>query len=121
MASTLNVTTALVNDHYLITASLADGGTLPKEIFIYTNPGDGTLGEFFGTCNIQELGRLTIATPGTAQPTYGNKYLRYGQAKIIVPLGNDPTAVASALVKNVTTLSLAYAAQTSSTASYSIP
>ena len=65
MASTLNIVTSVVQDHYLITGSLAQGGTLPREIFIYTNTtGDGTLGEFFGTCNLQELGDCLKLTLG---------------------------------------------------------
>jgi hypothetical protein len=121
MASTLNVTTTLVTDHYLITASLALGGTLPREVFIYENTGDGTLGNFYGTCNVQELGRLAIFTLGTPQPTFGNKYLRHWEAKIKVPLDQDPVPVVDTLLLHVKLLSTAYAAQQGTSASYIIP
>lgn len=121
MASTLNVTTTLSGDHWLITGSLADGGTLPKEIFIYTNTGDGNLGTFYGTCNVEELGKLQVLTLGQTIPLFGNKYVRYGQIKIEVPIDENPQAAIDALVLNVKTLSKAYAAQSGSSASYNIP
>lgn len=121
MSSTLNVQTNVVGDHYLISGGIASGGSLPQSIFIYTNTGNGTLGEFFGTCNVQEVGRLQPFTLGTPIPTFGNKYIRYDQIKIKVPLGENPVPVVTALVKNVSDLSLAYAAQMSTSASYIIP
>lgn len=120
MATTLNTQTAVAGDHYLITGSVADGGTIPKEIFIYTNSGTGALGDFFGTCSLQELGRLAIFTLGTPIPVFGNKYVRYGEIKIKVPLDEDPVAVINALVKNVTSLSKAYSAQTTTSSSFVI-
>ncbi len=121
MASTLNINVAVSVDHYLITGSLATGGTLPREIFIYTNTGDGVLGEFYGTCNVQELGRLQIFTAGVPQTIFGNKYLRHSEVKIKVSLEDSYQSVISALVTNVKALSLAYAAQVSVSTSYQIP
>jgi hypothetical protein len=111
----------MAGDHWLVTGSLADGGTLPKEIFIYENTGDGTLGTFSGTCNLQELGRLQIITLGTPQPVFGNKYLRHSQIKIDVALQDSPSSVVLALVANVKALSVAYANQVSTSTSYPIP
>lgn len=121
MPSTLNVQTTVTGDHYLITGSLAVGSSLPLAIFIYVNTGDGTLGEYYGTCAVQEIGRLQPFTLGTPIPTFGNKYIRYDQIKIKVPLDENPSAVVTAIVKKVTELSLAYAAQLSTSASYIIP
>ncbi len=90
MSSTLNIQTNVVGDHFLVTGSIVAGGSLPQSVFIYTNTGDATLGEFFGTCNVAEMGRLQPFTLGTPIPTFGNKYIRYDQIKIKVPL-SDPT------------------------------
>jgi hypothetical protein len=121
MSSTLNIQINLSGDHNLITGSLAAGGTLPQAVFIYENTGTGALGTFFGTCNVQELGRLQVFTPGTAIPLFGNKHVRHDQIKIVVPLDKDPSAVVNALVQNVKTLSLAYARELSVSTSYNIP
>jgi hypothetical protein len=123
MATTLFTTTALVGDHWEITGGLDYLGTLPREVFIYTNTGDGTLGEFYGTCNLQELGRLKIFTgtsPGP-QPIFGNKYLRSAELKIKVALQDDPAVVLAALIKNVKDLSASYARQQTVSATYIIP
>ena len=119
MSSTLLVTTELVNDHWVITATIQPGGVLPPEIFIYYNAG-AVLGEFFGTCSVDELNRLQIFS-GTPIPTFGNKYVRYGQAKIIVDLETQATQVISGLVTNVKALSMAYQANTTITQTYTIP
>lgn len=104
MSSTLSITTELIEDHYLITAEILPGGTLPKEIFIYENNGSDTLGSFYGTTSVEELGRLQIFL-GSAIPTFGNRFYRYEKAKIKVSLQDDPVAVANSLVKNVILLS----------------
>jgi hypothetical protein len=121
MASTLDIVTNVVGDHYLITGSLRVGGSLPREIFIYENTGGITLGDFYGTCNVQELGRLQIFTPGTAIPLFGNRYVRNAEVKIKVALTDDPVAVVSALVNNVKSLSTAYSQQVTTTSSFNIP
>lgn len=104
MASKLLVTTELVVDHYLVTAEIQDGGSLPKEIFIFENSGTATLGKFYGTCSASELGRLQVFT-GNAIPVFGNRWVRASPAKIIVSLGDDPASVVAGLVKNVLSLS----------------
>jgi hypothetical protein len=121
MSSTLNVQITTVGDHHLITGSVTPGGTLPTAIFIYENTGDGTLGDFFGTCDLGELGRLPVLTLGTPIPLFGNMYVRYDQIKIKVPLGADADAVVADLVTNVKSLSTSYANQLPVNLSYNIP
>lgn len=120
MSSTLNVVTELQGDHYLITAEVQTGGTLPKEIFIYENRGDNVLGTYYGTCSVEELGRFQIFS-GTTIPTFGNKYYRYGQAKILVALSDDPVSVVNALIKNVKLLSTTLQTKITTSANYIIP
>jgi len=120
MTTTLNVLTELEGDHYLVTAAVQPGGTLPVEIFVYTNTGTNILGEFFGTCSVEELGRLPIFS-GTTIPIFGNRFVRYNQAKIIVTTQDDPSTVITALVKNVTALSKALQTKINTSSNYIIP
>ena len=120
MSSSLTVVTELRGDHYLITANVVAGGTLPQEIFIYENSGTDVLGDFYGTCSVDELGRFQIFS-GTPIPTFGNRFIRYGQAKIIVALNDDPVAVVTALIKNVKLLSVTLQTKTNTSATYIIP
>lgn len=120
MASTLQVVTELKEDYYLITATVQPGGTLPAEIFIYENNGSNVLGSFFGTCSFEELGRFQIFN-NVAIPTFGNKYYRYGEAKIKVALTDDPVSVVVALTKNVTALSTALQTKITVSQNFIIP
>lgn len=120
MPSTLTITKELLTDHWLVTAQLAAGSSLPPEIFLYINPGTAALGTFFGTCSVDDITRLKTYT-GVTVPLFGNKYLKYNQAKIIVALESDVSAVITTLVKNVTNLSIAYKSKVTTTQSYTIP
>lgn len=120
MSSILNITKELLVDHWLITAQLASGASLPPDIFLYLNTGTNVLGEYFGTCSVNDITRLTTYT-GVTVNIFGNKYLKYSQAKIKVALEDDTLAVITALVKNVTNLSIAYKAKVTTTQSYTIP
>jgi hypothetical protein len=120
MSSSLIVTKELVGDHWLVTAELSQDSTLPIDIFAYTNTGTSSLGEFFGTCWLKDLTNLSIFD-GTPLPTFGNKYVRYRQAKIKVLLEDDVDSVINALVHNVEQLSLAYASKTNTTEVFPIP
>lgn len=120
MASTINVITELQGDHYLITATVQAGGTLPREIFVYENSGSNTLGNFYGTCSVEELGRFQIFT-GTAIPTFGNRFVRYQEAKIHVNLSDDPISVVNSLIKNVKLLSTTLQTKITTSANYIIP
>lgn len=120
MPSVLTVVKTFIEDHWEIEASLNPGGSLPNEIFVYENSGGPQLGDFFGTCSLAELQRLQIFT-GQAIPKFANKYLRYGQAKIIVTSESDVQGVITALVNNVKSLGQAFSSATPETHSYQIP
>ncbi len=120
MASNVNTTIELVEDHYLITAEVQSGGTLPKEIFLYENSGTEILGEFYGTCSLEELSRLQIFT-GAALQSFGNRFVRYGTAKIKVLLKDDPAAVVTALLNNIKLLSTSLSTKTTISSTHLIP
>ncbi len=119
MSSQLSVTVELVDNSWQVTAELVSGSTLPSAIFVYTNTGTEQLGEFFGTCSVTDLTRLSEFT-GTAIPTFGHQYVRYPQAKIRVDVWDDVSLVVQALLTNVRSLSTAYFASASTTTIYDI-
>ena len=111
MTTTVTIVTTVEKDHYLITGQVNPGGTLPQEIFIYENNGEPSLGTFWGTCSVSELGSIQIFT-GTAIPIFGNRFVRSKDIKILVDLNAIPSAVVTALINNVKSLSASYNAQT---------
>jgi hypothetical protein len=118
MSNSLNVTKTLDKDNWEIVCELTTESSLPKEIFIYTNTGTDDLGEFFGTCSVEELGRLQIFS-GVAIPKFGNKFVRYPQVKIQVKVGEDVNAVIDRIAINIRKLALEYASY--QTVSYIVP
>jgi len=105
--STLNVTTTLNGSQYVVTASLAPGGLLPPNIFIYTNLGTTDLGDYIGVAALSELTRLQPFT-GVAIPVFGNSFVLYSSATTTLPPGVSSSALVATLVSEVQALSTAY-------------
>lgn len=120
MTTQVNTNIKLVDDHWEVTAEVVPGGTLPLEVFTYENTGTAELGTYYGTCSVEELGFFQIYT-GVTIPLFGNRFVRYGQAKIVVSLSDDPKAVVSTIIKNLTRLSLAYQSRGEIAETYTIP
>lgn len=120
MTSQLTVTKELTPDHWYVTASIGANQTLPQNIFLFTNTGDLSLGVYSGVVSFNDLDRIQVYDGITMFPTFGNKYLRYNQAKINVGFTEDVNTVITNLVASVETLSVAYQAQSSSTTVYTI-
>ena len=101
----------------MITARVVAGSSLPTDIFIYENvftpPQVTSLGEFLGVCNVNELTRLRSFT-GEYTPIFGNKFLKYSEAKIEVSSGEDIETTILGLANDVKKLSYEYAANISS-------
>ena len=119
MASILQVTTELSGSNILITAEVLEGGTLPRDIFIYENTGTETLGSYYGVCTITELGRLLVFS-NSPIPKFGNKFVRYNSAKIKVGLDYNYEEIIAVLKKNVENLSRSLQIQTTKTSTYVI-
>lgn len=120
MSSQLEVNKTLSDDHWVVTAEITSSSLLPQAIFIYTNNGTEVLGDFFGTCSVDELNRLR-QFEGQPIPLFGNKYIRHTQAKIKVSIEADANAVIAALVQNVKRLSIEYQSKPSITTIVQIP
>lgn len=120
MASQLTVHKELTPDHWYVTASIGANQTLPQYIFLYTNTGNLTLGVYSGVVSFEDLTRIETYDGSTVFPTFGNKYLRYNQAKINVGFTEDVDTVITNLIASVQTLSTAYQAGADSTTVYTI-
>ena len=108
MASNLNITTQLNSEFQMtVTALITPGGTIPTDIFIYENTGGTTLGQYIGVCNLDEYRRLNVFT-GTATPIFGNKFVRWTSANVVIPLDADPGLTVATITSGVQALSLEF-------------
>lgn len=80
---------------------------LSGDIFIYLNTGTTALGEYQGVCNIDEMARMQVYNPSLAIPIFGNKFVRYNTAKIVLGLTDDYTIVVARLKASIKALSVA--------------
>ena len=114
MSASLSVTKDLMEDHWLLTISVVDGSDIPKSIFVYTNSGGNSLGEYYGVCDVNDFTRLKAFT-GEAVPVFGNRFLKHDQAKIKVQLQDDVSQVILETVDSVNLFRTSYLAVRTST------
>lgn len=119
MADSITLTTELQGDNWSITGSVTPGGVLPPDIFVYKNTGTTTLGSYVGVCKLSELQRIQIWN-GEAIPKFGNKFVRSNQAKITLPVSEDPSKVTFNIINTAKALKLEMLAASSSTTVYTI-
>jgi hypothetical protein len=119
MSSQILVNTRLVDDQWIITATVQPGGTLPLNIFVYNNTGTTTLGSYIGVCNLEELTRLQTWA-GAAIPEFGNRFVKYGQAKITIASNENPEDVVTNLTFTAGLLSQQILSQGNVTNTYTI-
>jgi hypothetical protein len=121
MASSLSVTTQLTeNNQVEILAEVVSGGTLPRDIFIYENRGTTELGNYIGVCDLEEYQRLSTFT-GTVIPGFGNKFVKYTQAKILLDVTDDINRVINNITNTATFLSFSLSNSASTTQIINIP
>lgn len=118
MPNTLTINTALVTDHWEITGTMS-AGTLPAEVFIYTNINTNVLGVYSGVCGLDELSRLQTYTGGVI-PIFGNRFIRTNTINIIVSLDTDTTSIINDIVASINLLSTSYKAKNNSTKVFTI-
>jgi len=123
MTSSLQITKELSSSNtWEITATVIPGGSLPLDIFLYLNTGTTELGEYQGVADIDEYQRFTTFV-GTSIPKFGNKFVKYGQAKIKLDINNTetPEGVIKIITDSVKALSSAFQNAPSTTTIISIP
>lgn len=113
-SSQLQIVTQLDGDQYTITASILPGGYLPQNIFLYSNTGTTTLGDYWSVANTDELTRFQVWA-GVAIPKFGNAFVRSNQAKITVDVQHNAASVIQNITNSVTSLSAALKLAASST------
>ncbi|MNK27649.1 hypothetical protein D3C87_460110 [compost metagenome] len=113
-STSIEITTQIEGDKIVVTAKVLDNSFLPDEIFIYKNNGTTTLGDYYGICDKDELTRFQVWS-GTAIPVFGNQFVRYGSAKIVLDIQADVQRTIDNLVKTATDLSTALKTASSST------
>lgn len=119
MTDSVQVTTELSGDTWLITASVTPGGVLPLDIFTYENTGEAQLGRYVGVCNLNELKRLQVWQE-VSIPKFGNRFVRTNQAKINLSLDSDPSVTVNLIVATAKTLKTEIMAAASTTTVYPI-
>lgn len=121
MASSLKIIKELSNDNtWEIVASIEPGGELPLDIFIYENTGNTTLGEYQGVCSVDQYQKYQTFD-FKAIPMFGNKYVKFTQAKIKVTNETESNQATSVLISDVKALSAAFKGSSSSTTLIDIP
>jgi hypothetical protein len=118
--SQLQITTTLDGDQYTITAQILPGGSLPQDIFLFSNTGTSELGDYWGVANTDELTRFQVWN-GVAIPKFGNSFVRYSSAKITLNVQEDAASVIQTITNGVTNLSAALKLAASSTQVIIIP
>lgn len=120
MTSQLQVTQVLGPDGlWVVTGEILTGSSLPLDIFLYLNTGTTSLGVYQGVANLGEYQRIQTFT-GTAIPVFGNKFVKYTQAKIIACPNADLSKTVTNLTTNVQNLSTAFESAASTTNVYTI-
>lgn len=118
--SNLQIIQSIEGDNIVVTATVLPNSFLPTNIFIYENTGTNVLGDYQGICNTDELTRFQVWS-GNPIPIFGNKFVRYGQAKIVLDIQGDVSRVVSNLITTATNLSTALKTASSSTQIVNIP
>lgn len=103
----------MVNGAWLIVATVQPGADIPSDIFGYENNA-GALGDYVGVCTLEDYKRLQTFT-GTPIPVFGNKFLKYTEARHTVPLDSPVQTTIDKMTADLKAFRLAFLAGSSST------
>lgn len=71
-----------------VTYTVTSSGGYPSKVFIHENLGTDVLGDYQGVCNVADMARYSEWS-GTAVPKFGNRFVRFNQAKIVLSFDMD--------------------------------
>jgi hypothetical protein len=94
MANTVTLTKRLGNDGWTITGSLDQGGTVPRDIFVYENTETTVLGDWHSVVMVADMNKVPVWT-GVAIPNA--RWVRTSTIKILIDPSLDPDDVISVL------------------------
>ena len=100
MSDQLSITITFVKDHYELNAVMSEVDVLPEAIFLYENTGDASLGEYYGVASLDELLSRQEWT-GVAIPAFGNKWVRYTEAVMLLPNLEEAEKSKAWIIENV--------------------
>lgn len=119
MSIQLTVTKTLTNEGWTVVASLNNGATIPRDIFVYENIGTDQLGSFQGTINVSDLTRMQVWL-GSPIPVFGNQFVRHDVATIKVGYTEDVDTVISVMKASVQKFSTDFQTGSSNTTVYTL-
>lgn len=96
MTNSVSITKRLTGEGWSITGALTPVSQVPKEIFVYENTGDATLGTYHSVVTVADLPRIPIYS-GSAVPLARSRYVRASTIKILISDGRDVDVVISEL------------------------
>ena len=100
MADKLSVTITFVKDHYEVTAEMTEVDVLPEAIFLYENTGNASLGDYYGVASLSEL-LSRQEWVGVPIDTFGNKWVRFTEALVVVPNLEEAEKSKAWIIENV--------------------
>jgi hypothetical protein len=121
MSSSLQFTKKLLPDlSWELIVEVTPGGSLPLDIFITKNSGTTSPGAYQGVCSLEEYQRFQTFS-GIAIPKFGNKYVKYSQAKITVSSESEVDSAIAMITSSAKSLSLAMKSGIQTTTVIEIP
>jgi len=113
MAASVSISKTINNGAWLVVATVQPGADIPFDIFGYENK-EGGLGEYVGVCTLDDYKRLQTFS-GSLIPVFGNKYLKYTEARHVVPLDTSVQVTIDKMTADLKAFRLAFLAEASST------
>ncbi len=99
MTNKLKVSKKLTNQGWSVTAKVEAGGSIPADIFVYTNSGTTALGEFEAVVSILDMPKIPVWNSTAITPRL--KYVRANVMNKIITDGSDVDLFISRLVSSV--------------------
>jgi len=113
MTASVSISKTVVNGAWLVVATVQPGADIPSDIFGYENNAGG-LGDYVGVCTLEDYLRLQTYT-GTPISVFGNKFIKYHEARHVVPLDSSVQATIDKMTADLKAFRLAFLAGSSST------